>query len=174
MPSIDWSVTFPTASSPSANTLCDLVRNNFFQQLVLDPTRGSSLLDLVFTNQPDLISNVTVVDNLPSTDHDTVKFTLCAAHALQTPCKRSLYNYKRADLSMLLDTLSHIPWTIIESADDIEDSWQQFKDLFLTAVEVTVPRLRWRQKKLKHWFSYDTIHHIRRKRRLHSKNKCVI
>ena len=107
-----------------------------------------------------IILNVTVVDNLPSTDHNAVKFTLCAAHALQTPCKRSLYNYKRADLSLLLDTLPHIPWTIIESDNDIEDSWQQFKDLFLTAVEVTVPCLQWRQK-LKHWFSYDTIHHIR-------------
>ena len=171
VPTIDWSVTFPTLSSPVANTLCDLVRDNFLQQLVLSPTRENNLLDLVLTNQPDLILDVTVVDNLPLTDHDAVKFTLCAADALQTPCKRTLYNYKRANLSSLLDTLSHIPWTIIESANDIEDSWQQFKDLFLTAVEVTVPRVRWRQKKLKHWFSYDTIHHIRQKRRLYLRIK---
>ena len=167
VPSTDWSVTFHTASSPAVSALCGLVRNNFFQQLVLDPTHKSSLLDLVFTNQPDLILNVMVVDNLPSTDHDAVKFTPCAAHALQTPCKRSLYNYKRADLSLLLDTLPHIPWTIIESDNDIEDSWQQFKDLFLTAVEVTVSCVWWRQKKLKPWFSYDTIHHIRQKCRLY-------
>ena len=171
VPAIDWTVTFPTVSSPAANALCDLVRDNFFQQLVLNPTHENSLLDLVLTNQPDLILNVTVVDNLPLTDHDAVKFTLCAADALQTPCKRSLYNYKKADLSLLLDTLSHIPWTIIESASDVEDSWQQFKDLFLTAVEVTVPRVQWRQRKLKHWFSYDTIHHIRKKRQLYSRIK---
>ena len=134
----------------------------------MNPARENSLLDLVLTNQPDLILNVTVVDNLPLTDHDAVKFTLCAADALQTPCKRLLYNYKKADLSLLLDTLSHIPWTIIESASDVEDSWQQFKDLFLTAVEVTVPRVQWRQRKLKHWFSYDTIHHICKKRQLYS------
>lgn len=130
----------------------------------MNPTRENSLLDLVFTNQPDLILDVTVVDYLPFTDHDAVKFTLCAADALQTPCKRSLYNYKRTILSLLLDTLSHVPWIIIESANDIEDSWQQFKDLYLTAVEVCVPRVQWRQKKLKHWFSYDTIHYIRQKR----------
>ena len=140
-------------SSPVANALCDLVRDNFLHQLVLDPTRENSLLDLVLTNQPDLILDVTVIDNLPLTDHDAVKFSLCTIDALQTPCKRSLYNYKKADLSLLIDTLSHIPWSVIESACDIEDSWLQFKDLFLTAVEVTVPRVRWRCRKLKHWFS---------------------
>ena len=122
----------------------------FLHQLVLNPTCESSLLDLVLTNQPDLILDVTVVDNLPLTDHDAVKFSLCAVDALQTSCKRSLYNYKKADLSLLVDTLSHIPWTVIESACDIEDSWQQFKDLCLTAVEVSVPRVRWRRRKLKH------------------------
>ena len=169
VPNINWSVTFPTVSSPVANALCDLVRDDFLHQLVLNPTRESSLLDLVLTNQPDLILDVTVIDNLPLslTDHDAVKFSLCAVDALQTPCKRSLYNYKKADLSLLVDTLSSIPWTVIESACDIEDSWQQFKDLFLTAVEVTVPHVRWRCRKLKHWFSYNTIHQIRKKRQLY-------
>ena len=137
----------------------------------MDPTRENSLLDLVLTNQPDLILDVTVIDNLPLTDHDAVKFSLRAIDALQTPCKRSLYNYKKTDLSLLVDTLSHIPWSVIESACDIEDSWLQFKDLFLTAVEVTVPRVRWRRRKLKHWFSYDTIHQIRKKRQLYLRVK---
>ena len=30
VPSIDWSVTFPTTTTPAVNALCDLVRNNFF------------------------------------------------------------------------------------------------------------------------------------------------
>ena len=29
VPAINWSVTFPTVSSPVANALCDLVRDNF-------------------------------------------------------------------------------------------------------------------------------------------------
>ena len=52
-------------------------------------------------------------------------------------------------------------------ADSIESSWGLFKDLFFTAVDSFVPKLRWRLKKFKHWFTYDTIHLIRKKRRLY-------
>ena len=49
----------------------------------------------------------------------------------QTSCKRSLFNYKKADLSLLCDTLSHVPWNNIpgnmrESTGDDEESWQLF------------------------------------------------
>ena len=45
-------------------------------------------------------------------------------------CRRLLYNYKKANLSLLSDTLSHVPWNIIETTNDVEESWQLFKDLF--------------------------------------------
>ena len=167
LPSIDWSITFPATSSSVANFMCDLVRDNYLHQMVVSPTRHQSLLDLVLTNQPDMVAGVKVVDNLPLTDHDAVQFTLNVITSPQTPCKRSLYNYKKADLLLLRDILSHIPWSIIEGTGDIEDSWQLFKDLFLSAVNMSVPRLQWRRKKLKHWFSYQTIHLIRKKRRLY-------
>ena len=38
---------------------------------------------------------------------------------------------------------------------------------FWTAVEVSVPRVRGRRRKLKHWFSYNTIHQIHKKRQLY-------
>ena len=70
-------------------------------------------------------------------------------------------------MSGLLETLSHVPWNTIEAADSIESSWGLFKYLFFTAVDSFVPKLRWRLKKFKHWFTYDTIHLIRKKRRLY-------
>ena len=76
LPSINWSLTFLVTSSPTASLLCDIVRDNFLHQLVKDPTRYLNLLDLVFTNQPNLIEDVQVIDNLPFTDHDAVHFML--------------------------------------------------------------------------------------------------
>ena len=45
LPYIDWSVGFPTISSPVANEFCDLVGENCFTQLVSAPTRCHHLLD---------------------------------------------------------------------------------------------------------------------------------
>ena len=43
--------------------------------MVLEPTRVSSILDLIFTNKVKGACDVRVVDNLPRTDHDAVLFT---------------------------------------------------------------------------------------------------
>ena len=77
--------------------------------MVVDPTRNKNLLDLVPTNQSDIVKNVQVVDNLPLTDHDAIQFSLDIAIPMQSHCKRLLCNYKKANLSMLFDTLSHVP-----------------------------------------------------------------
>ena len=153
--------------------MCDLVRDNYFHQMVDVPTRHQNLLDLVLTNQPDIVVGVQVIDNLPLTvtDHDAVQFTLNVVTPPQTPCKRSLYNYKKADLSLLRDILSHVPWNIIEDTGNVEESWQLFKDLFMSTVNMSVPRVQWRRKKLKHWFSYQTIHLICQKRCLYLRIK---
>ena len=79
LPSINWSLTFPTVSLPTANFMCDLVRDNYLHQMVVAPTRYQNLLDLVFTNQPDIVVGVQVVDNLPLTDYNAVWFTLKVA-----------------------------------------------------------------------------------------------
>ena len=121
-PNIDWSIGFPTISSPVSSEFCELVRENCLTQLVSVPTCHHHLLDLLLTNRSDMISNVNVVDNLPSTDHDAVHFMLNVTVPFQSPCRWILYNYKKADMSVFLETLSHIPENIIENATDIDES----------------------------------------------------
>ena len=70
-------------------------------------------------------------------------------------------------MSTFLEIISRVPWRIIESASDIEESWQLFKDLFFSVVDMTIPRVKWKKYKLKHWFSHETIHSIRQKRHLY-------
>lgn len=61
-----------------------------------------------------MLSNVCVIDNLPSTDHDAIYFTLNSTVFPESPCKRALYKHK-ADMTTYLQKLSHVPWHIIES-----------------------------------------------------------
>ena len=93
---IDWFIDFPTVPSPVNSVFCDLIRDNCLTQLVSVPTRHHHLLDLFLTNRPDLVSKMCVVDNLPSTDHDAVHFTLNVVIPSQSSCKKILYDYKKA------------------------------------------------------------------------------
>lgn len=135
------------------------------------PTRDHNIFDLVLTNTPSIIANVEVTDNLPLTDHDAIQFDLLLMSPPQEPCSRTLYNYKKADLSELNPMLSHVPWNLVEQCDDFEEAWTLFKDLIFGVVDAVVPRLKWRRNKLKHWFSYATIYLIRQKHCLYSRIK---
>ena len=76
-------------------------------------------------------------------------------------------HYHKADFGLLCDTLCHIPWNCI-SGSDVEEAWSLWKDMFFSAVNAAVPKIRWKRSKMKYWFSYDTIHLIRLKRRLYT------
>ena len=78
VPSIDWSLTSPIVSSANSKLLCSIVQDHFLSQLVNSPTRENHILDLVFTNRPDYITNVQLMDNLPGADHDSIAFIICA------------------------------------------------------------------------------------------------
>ena len=69
---MDWVTTSPRVTTPVTDALCQFTYDNFFSQLVSDPTRGDNVLDLLLTTHPDLVSCVQVIDCLPGCDHDAV------------------------------------------------------------------------------------------------------
>ena len=123
----------------------------------------------MFTNCPDSFSDIQIVDNLPGTDHDSVKFSICISAPKSSKCVKELYNYKKADFCAFLEVLSHVPWSQLNFDDDIETAWTCWKDLFFAAVGSNIPKTRWKQSKVKHWFTPDTLHLIWVKRRLYCK-----
>ena len=168
LPHINWSTVTPDLSSPAANLLCSIVNDNFLTQVVNFPTRQDNVLDLVLVNHTSIISCVHPVDSLPATDHEAIYFELNAVPQTRQKHVRYLYNYHKADIDLLCNTLHHVPWNCISSSD-VEDAWTLWKDMFFGAVDVAVPKVRWKRPKMKHWFSYDTIHLIRLKRRLYNR-----
>lgn len=89
------------------------------------------MLDLHFTNHPEMF--LSVVDNLPGTDHD----------AFQLKLKWLLYNYKKADFTYFSTLLSHVLWHLIDYSDDIESSWNMWKDQFFAAVHAAIAKTKW-------------------------------
>ena len=92
---------------------------------------------MLFTNRTFLLSNLCVINNLPSTDHDAIHFTLCSTVSPESPCKRALYKHK-ADMTTFLETLSHVPWHIIESGSVMAIV---FRPIFLV-VDMMIPHVK--------------------------------
>ena len=61
----------PGATTDSVSFL-DCIETNNLTQHVKDPTRGSNVLDLVITKNPDIVHDVEVLDSLADSDHRMV------------------------------------------------------------------------------------------------------
>lgn len=61
---IDWDVLNPSSSSPVSCALCDILQDHSLEKLVKTPTCNQNILDLVLTNQTEIIQDLEVVDGL--------------------------------------------------------------------------------------------------------------
>ena len=165
---IDWNFTTPTSSDKAAIHLCSIVNNFSFQQLILEPSRGANILDLLLTNDSAAVTSVDIISSLPDCDHEALKFLLCLDPPSQPKTNRVLFNFKAADFDHFRDILGNVPWQLSES-DDVDVWWTQWKDLFLAAAYDAIPSVKWKRHKMKNWLSYDTIKLIKKKRSLYRK-----
>ena len=109
LPSIDWETPLVNNSDKHSSLFLSMMDDFSLEQCVSFPTRGSSLLDLVFTNRHDMISSVEVTDNLPGTDHDCIEFILDILPPKQVALHRTLYNYKKTDFDSYRRALDSVP-----------------------------------------------------------------
>lgn len=100
----------PTIYSTKAHLLCELLEEFNLQQLVTEPTRNTSILDLLLTNREDIIQENEVVDGIPGSDHESVQFSINLTKKKITRHRRLMYNFKRADFKAFRELLSKIPW----------------------------------------------------------------
>ena len=69
-------------------------------QIVDTPTRGTSILDLFFTNNPDFVKNFTIIDGVG--DHDIVHVKTSLKPFRKKPVKRTIQLWTKVDEVKLL------------------------------------------------------------------------
>ena len=75
----------------------DMVNDSYLTQHVTRPTRGSNILDLVLTTEPDMISEVEVREHLANCDHKILAWKIdCNAPVVLT-INRSSYVFHKGD-----------------------------------------------------------------------------
>ena len=58
------------------NNLLQFCLDNFMTQFVVNPTRGSNILDIVLSTDEEIIKNVDIKPPLANSDHNMVQFNL--------------------------------------------------------------------------------------------------
>ena len=138
LPGICWDIgTAPT--SGSQDKFLNIFVTEGLYQNVLEPTRGSNTLDLIFTNEPHLTNNVTIRPPLGFSDHNMVSFSL-GIHPPSSRSLRTVRNWQNADLIGLSLSLDVTNWpALFHNCTTVDDMWTIFRDRCSDLIEEFVP-----------------------------------
>ena len=123
-----------TALHRGYESLTFLAEKYDLKQIVNKPTRRGEILDVIYTNMHDQVSECQVVSMAGISDHDLVKFHLAStpmvdskksnAKTLKTLASR--INWKRANKELLLDELSRSDWETVVDTPPPEKVSEEF------------------------------------------------
>jgi len=169
-PDVNWAAlgTYEGASQET-NLFVDCLMDNFFTQHVDQPTRGDTILDLVITAEPDVISEIAILDCLESSDHNMLTWS-CQFNKKRVPSGRTKLNFRKANLKELRKGLRDTDWNCLLKGS-IDESWNKFRSRILSLSEAYIPKLKVPVDKPPKppWITNKCLQQIARKRKVFKK-----
>jgi hypothetical protein len=143
LPGIDWRCLF--SSSRMENNFVEAIRDSYLFQHVIEPTRcrydqNPSTLDLIFSNQEEMVTNIHYHSPLGKSDHSCITFDfLCQPVRHRTP--RTVYFYGKADFAAMNAELSNPEWLDQLSSDETtEGMYREFHSKFAQVCNQHIPK----------------------------------
>ena len=152
-------------------------------QMVTEGTRetrngGHNILELIFTNNHELISN-TYIQSSKITDH---KYITCeTSHSLQANNKKNIlnnesnfssYNYETADWKSIKSRLRNINWgEILENCETSEEILNKILEIIIKIIEENCSKFRFKRGAQTNKIPRDRRILLRKKKKLKAKLK---
>ena len=176
LPSWNWSeMKFKDKGSyrKSHEDFVDVLNDCDLQQVVLEPTRASNILDVIFTNAPDLVPRVEVIPGL--SDHCIVFLEYNVKVDRKKNALRQIYLYRRADWEKIKDEMSQlekdIENMIASGIENIDEVWEKFKNTLLESMEKHIPKKNTRPRDSYPWITHEIKKMIKKRDRQSKKLK---
>ncbi|TRZ16814.1 hypothetical protein HGM15179_010323 [Zosterops borbonicus] len=166
LPAICWELN--TAEKRQSRKILECMDDNFLSQLVGEPSRGETMLDLLFTNRDGLVEDVVVGGRLGHVDHEIIEFSIIGE--IRRYINRTFtLDFRRADFGLFKRLIQKVPWEEALKNKGVQESWVLFKTEFLKAQEQTVP-VCWktsRRGKRPAWIGKEVLDELRNKKRMY-------
>ncbi|KAF4796229.1 hypothetical protein TURU_086123 [Turdus rufiventris] len=107
LPDICWELN--TAEKRQSRKFLECVEDNFLLCLVSEPTRGWTMLDLLFANRDGLLGNVVVGSHLGHSDHEIIEFSIFGEMSRNIN-KAFTLDFQRADFGLFRRLIQRVPW----------------------------------------------------------------
>ena len=153
----------------------DLMLSINFTQLVKDPTRitptSATLIDHVFSNNPENIVNVSVPPYSISDHYPVCISRKVSSSYIKGPVHKTIIyrSMKHFDENKFLDELSNQPWSTVDMFEDLDNSVDVFIDTFTKILNKHAPQRKKRVKRVSQpgWMSQEITHAIRLRDKFH-------
>ncbi|XP_071952521.1 uncharacterized protein [Antedon mediterranea] len=134
----------------------------------LVPSSGT-IIDLVFSNRPDGLISLDVIDNPVISDHHAVSFNVLLTKPYSKLLVRNFLAYHKTDIDHLKKLVHLAPWNVSMDENSVDNSW----DIFTAIVRDSVPLKSRKQRKHSPWVTNDIKQYINIKHRLFRKAKRI-
>ena len=164
---INWDTSETTEGAPQPTSM------------FLEPTRFRegqvpSVLDLVFTNEEGMISNLNYDPGLGASDHCLLSFDF-NCYVQTELSKKTVYNYNKGDYSRMRELCDAIDWVTCLNHSAVQDAWTSFCDQLISIMDICIPKRliggHFKQKR-NIWMTQEGMAKVREKRK-HGKSTCI-
>ena len=164
-----------TSTCSVQQSFLSLFDNLGLSQLIKEPTHEKGkTLDLLLTDRTDNITDISIKkdsDGLGKSDHFPISFKLRASVNRKKPCKRKIFNFKKANWEKLNEDFTKVNWDAIIITRDLDLSWANFKKLFHNYSNLRIPKVTVKSKFQPPWFDSELYQLCLDKERLRTKYK---
>jgi len=115
-----------TARQVQSRRFLQSIIDNFLVQVVEEPTRKVTLLDLVLTNKEGLEEDVNVAGRLGCSDHEMVEFRILCGGSRAISRIKTL-DLRRDNFGLFKELLGGIPWARALEGRGVQDCRLLFK-----------------------------------------------
>ena len=178
LPGISWSDdNYTIKSNPPYgmevnNKMLDIVNDHSLFQHVQHPTRGKSILDLVFTTKPDMVRNVDVVSGM--SDHDLVLLDVNLRPSRNKKPPRKVFMFKRGNMDSVRNDLRKAFEDYLSSVapfKSVQENYLFFKEKIMAVIKDHIPQRTLSSRWNLPWITNPIRRMMRKKQRLYNKAK---
>lgn len=144
LPTIDWSADNCLKCSESSCTgvFLNLFYSLGLSQFVAESTHNNNVLDLVFSNDYNCISDLQVCNPFSNSDHNSIKFDMLfnSSSATNRSTDFNYYDFNRADWDSIMSHLDNADFSCLFTSDQpVEFIFEKFYSILHECISLHVP-----------------------------------